>query len=66
MCTRIYVYYYYLLLLLVIIKSVVTFQDHFMLDGDFSIYFFLFIYFGHLYIDHHLANIARIGTAINR
>ena len=28
--------------------------------------FISIIYFGHLYIDHHLANIARIGTAISR
>ena len=27
-------------------------------------FFYLFIYFANLYIDHHLANIARIGNAV--
>ena len=62
MCTSIYVYYYYLLLLLLLIIKAQSLQ--YLIDDAFSIYFYLFIYFGHLYIDHHLVNIARIGTAL--
>ena len=59
MCTRIYVYYYCLLLLLLFIinAQVVTVFTRWR-------FFYLFIYFEHLYIDHHLANIAHIGTGM--
>ena len=54
-------------IIIIIIIIIINYKSRvveYSLNCAFSIYFYLFIYFWHLYIDHHLANIARIGTAV--